>query len=367
MFGVIVRKLRQLYPGSSIHAFSAQPEETEQLHQVYVPQVFVTGRHIGPLAALLRVWRVSAYDLVVLGGGTILQDLHGVMHLVEMALMAILCRLRNRPLVLLGVGAAGLERAVSRLAVWVLAQCATGIAVRDRESFQLLQRLAGSAKEKLLLAEDLVYLADEVRSASPSHSEKEPVTRTETYIVASVLAVHEAVDKDTVRQRQLETTLASVFDDVLERTGKRIRFVPMKLAVGPNDVDDDVATARRIQSQMKYGSRVEVLDTKDVRERIDVIKNAEVAVGMRLHFNLIATVLGVPTVAIAYNPKVRSFMRATDQELFTVDLSHDQLWKLPDLVLHRMAFGGSRHIPIQRLQDAAALNWRVLEKVSSRA
>jgi len=68
--------------------------------------------------------------------------------------------------------------------------------------------------------------------------------------------------------------------------------------------EEDLLELKRLESFVKFDDVVVPKDTKDT---ILAFEGAVAAVGMRLHFCILALMNQVPTVAVPYDPKVRSF------------------------------------------------------------
>lgn len=60
-----------------------------------------------------------------------------------------------------------------------------------------------------------------------------------------------------------------------------------------------------------YGSSQDMLDT---------IASADLVIAMRLHAVVMATAMGIPTVAVAYMPKVADYMASIGQSDFCADV-----------------------------------------------
>ncbi len=65
---------------------------------------------------------------------------------------------------------------------------------------------------------------------------------------------------------------------------------------------------------------------------LSIIAGCDMMVGMRLHALILAAAAGVPSVALAYDPKVTAFMQASGQSDAVYDLNTPNLDALTDLL-----------------------------------
>jgi polysaccharide pyruvyl transferase WcaK-like protein len=76
-------------------------------------------------------------------------------------------------------------------------------------------------------------------------------------------------------------------------------------------VDDDRIITREISQIMAKGKTVKIVDrTLSSSELVHLIAQGDLVIGMRLHSLIAAATMGVPSIAINYHPKVRSFMES---------------------------------------------------------
>ncbi len=97
-----------------------------------------------------------------------------------------------------------------------------------------------------------------------------------------------------------EDSMARALDNICEKHGKNIVFVPMQYPA-------DLTVSRSISSKMTSNSYV--LETPaTIGEVIGVIGKSSLVVAMRLHSLVYAVSCGVGIVAIKYDPKIDGFM-----------------------------------------------------------
>ena len=181
------------------------------------------------------------------------------------------------------------------------------VTVRDAESAERL-RDAGVRR-------DVVVTADPVPAYVASHRGAPRLQGSEPHVAVALR--HWFVSSDTSEDPaafdRAIRALAGAFDALHKRTGARFSFVPLRAVPG----DDDRLVASRVVSEMMTSAGRVVKDpAPSVAQTIRRLRDVDVVVAMRLHAAVIATTLGVPTVGLAYAPKVRSFFEALGMDDF---------------------------------------------------
>jgi polysaccharide pyruvyl transferase WcaK-like protein len=255
-----------------------------------------TGR-FSPRPVHRLAHEVARADAVLIGGGTLLQDnvpiesswrLRGLLRL-QLAVVA-LCRSTRTPYAYALVGAEYLERPAARRAVRFLVEHAACVAVRDPASAELLTSFA--TPQRLAVGADAVFLA-----ATPV-----PRGQARTRVAVSLLSL---------AQPELIKTLARSLDAL---------FPHAHLLLVPTDrrVDCDGVALRILQQSLMEPSRVSWFAAdRPWQELVAELGSCQLAVGMRMHFLMLAALARTPAVVIAASPKLRSF--AADGALALVD------------------------------------------------
>ena len=272
---LVLAGLLRLLEGHEVCVVSVDPAATRV--RFGVPAV--APRQAGRLVRAVR-----EADLLVFGGGGLLQDetspLNLPYHLARPALALAL----GTPVVGLGLGAGPLERPGSRRAVGLLRRFA-GVSVRDEGSRRLLAACGVPAR----LGADLALARDSVG------------TGPEDVITVSLRPWSGGGGWLPVGARwrhhldgQVVDALAGALDELSGRTGWPVRFVALQA-----DRDDDVhaQVADRMRSPTQR-------TTPDVHRVVDEVAAGQLVVAMRFHAGIAAVLAGRPTVLLGYSPKV---------------------------------------------------------------
>lgn len=165
-------------------------------------------------------------------------------------------------------------------------------------------------------------------------------------------------------ERAFERLLAAfavALDELGERYGSEVVFVPFRTSPG----DDDRAVSKAIAARMRYG-RVTVIESENptVQDTLDTIASADLVMAMRLHGAVMATAMGIPTVAVAYMPKVADYMASLGQSGFCADVEEvtsDWLTaRVDEVVPHYAELTTQLHSASAALSDRSIQNRRLL-------
>ena len=121
---------------------------------------------------------------------------------------------------------------------------------------------------------------------------------------------------DVEANERMQDAVAHVLDDLVERHGADVAFLPFRTSAR----DDDREACRAVQARMRAPSVLYDEADPSVEATMARLAEADLVVGMRLHASILATSMGVPTVALAYMPKVRDYMASIGQETLCVDV-----------------------------------------------
>ena len=273
------------------------------------------------LRGLLRSAELQEYrsaDLLVdLSGDTLTED-YGIKCVLSHLMPILTALFLERPVVLYAqtIGPFSLtrplvQRVLNRVAL---------ITTREVLSFTYVGRI-GIAAPPLHLTADAAFLL------SPANPERidailaaEGIRQTDSPLVGitvSRLLGHRFSPEDP---GQFEGLIASVADYLIEYKG--VTVVLVSHVLGPGEARDDRVMARRVYDKIKNRAKARLL-TGDYRpeELKGVIGRFQVFLGLRMHANIAALGMRVPTLAIAYSRKTLGIMRMVGQERWVCDIT----------------------------------------------
>lgn len=257
----------------------------------------------------------------LLGGGGLLKDYGGSSASLERWLRwpELAGRLKIKTM-LWSVGVENVLFEASRGRICEVLSNVDVVTVRDEGSRARLREIG--------VARPVEVTADPVPHLAAPYRRRRPRTRSGPLRVAVCLrhwyTSHNAVADEAAFERLL-TALAGGLDDICKRHGGEVTFIPFRTAPG----DDDRLVSRSVAERMRSGRfRLVDGDYPTVDETLYEVARADLVVSMRLHGAVMATSMGIPTLSIAYMPKVADYMESIGQKSFCAavpDVSADWL------------------------------------------
>ena len=250
-------------------------------------------------------------DLVVAGAGNVLTDLsidvlRGPVPL--LSTYAFLADLQRVPMMLFGIGAGPLESQHGReLAAWILRRAAW-VTCREEPSRRLLHDLAPEVEVERLPDPVLGIprASDDELCALWQQEGLSPVGERPRLAVS----VRDLRNGGAHRAR-LAAALRELSADY------ELLFVPQCCGVDCDDREE----ARLLAKELPPGSARQLNSRHPPAVLRRVYEEVEATLAMRLHATVFSTMAGTPTTAIAYLPKVRSFMEEVglDSQLLSLE------------------------------------------------
>jgi polysaccharide pyruvyl transferase CsaB len=311
----MLRELRALRPGLTATVISGNPPATQASHGVDA----VHWQDVPAIAAHVR-----AADLVLVGGGGLFQEYSGIdpdslftdrhyaiTFYAEPAILGALC---GRPVMLYAIGVGPLTSEHGRRTVRAACDAAQVITLRDEESARIVASL-GVDPARLRVTADPAFALPVADGASAPAGLVEASPGGPGLLVGVSLR-HWDVG---VASYFWEHELAAGFDAFMATHEARLLFVPFQHSSRTSE--NDTAVAERVRSLLRDPDRAAVLSGEcDPAELGAILGRCDLVVGMRLHAVILAAVSGVPSVALAYDPKVDQAMRQVGAEQFVVPL-----------------------------------------------
>jgi len=312
----MLRELRALRPNLAVTVISGDPASTRACHGVDA----VHWQDVPAIGA-----RVRHADLVVVGGGGLFQEYSGIdpdslftdrhfaiTFYAEPAILGALC---GRPVMLYAIGVGPLSSEHGRRVVRAACDAAQVITVRDEESARVVASL-GVDPERLRVTADPVFA---LPAGGEARTPAEPARALPTGegLLVGVALRHWDVG---VAPYFWEKEVAAGLDAFLENHEARLLFVPFQHLARANE--NDVAVAERVRSRLRNPERASVLPSGgDPSALRAILGRCDLVLGMRLHAIILAATVGVPAVALSYDPKVELAMRQLGAERFVVALA----------------------------------------------
>jgi polysaccharide pyruvyl transferase CsaB len=283
---VALEQLRDALPDVELTVFSRDAAHTRAHHDV--------DRVVDARATLRNELcdEVGRLGLLLLGGGGILYDREAERYL-HLPRIAQSLGVRTATY---AIGAGPLERPHERRSVADVLNGMAAITVRDVRTRRLLEETG--VERDIVVTADPALLLD--CDATDRGAALLPRGRRHQ-VGMSVREPGGAVDEGA--QDGYHQLLAHAADFVASRYDAELVFVPME--------HGDIRHAHRVIGEMAMPDRALVLhEVRAPREVLALMRQFDMAIGMRLHFLLFAALAGVPFMALPYASKVTSFVEA---------------------------------------------------------
>jgi polysaccharide pyruvyl transferase CsaB len=271
-----------------LFALSQNPEATTHLHGI--PAINRMS-----LAAMRSLLRQS--DLLLSGGGSLLQDTTSVRSLLYYLFVCRLAHSMHVPFMFYAQGLGPLRRGVSRMLVRMVANRAACITVRDAGSAQLLATLGVTQPPVEVTADPAFALTPAASAGVDALMKKEGLPRDAPLLGVSLRPWGGAGESPIPDYARLLLELE-------RQTGAKVVLLPMH-------VPDDVEFCDRVMEEA--GRKFPILrDSYPPETLLGLVGRMQAVVAMRLHTLIFAARVCVPPFALSYDPKVESLMRSLD-------------------------------------------------------
>lgn len=289
MLAAMIEALTDVDPTVRITVLSGCPADTRRRHGVAA--VFRLN-----YPEIIRVIRRS--DLVISGGGSLLQDVTSDRSLYYYLSIMLLAKNLGKPVMLYAQGIGPVRRTMARGAMRYIANKADLITVRDDGSRSELKALGVDVPPIHVTADPVLALHQVDKGIGRAILRKHNLEGTAPLVGISV--------REWKDWAYYKTALGEAADRLVSECGARIVFLPMQWP-------DDNEVARRIAGRMRQPA-VLLEEEYTTSELLSLVGNLDMLIGIRLHALIFAAVMHVPMVGISYDPKIDRFLESLDDE-----------------------------------------------------
>ncbi|MDU4959283.1 MAG: polysaccharide pyruvyl transferase CsaB [Sporomusaceae bacterium] len=282
MLAAMIASFRRLDPAAEFTVLSGNPAETAWRHGV---------KAVYRMHALEVLRAVAGCDLVVSGGGSLLQTVTSERSLYYYLSVMLLGKTLGKPVMIYAQGVGPVRGAAARGAVRCIGNKLDLITVRDEGSLQELKSIG-------VFAPPVHVTADPVLSLPPADAafgREELLRQGVEHGPVVGISVREWKNLDHYKR-----VLAAVADE-LAAAGVRLVFIPMQ--------KPDVAAASRVVSYMRQPAVV-LRGEYSTDQLLSLIGNLDMLIGIRLHALIFAAIMKVPLLGVSYDPKIERFLES---------------------------------------------------------
>jgi len=304
----IVEQITKKVPGVKLTALSYNAKDTSDKYNINT----VSRNNFKEV-----IKAIKESDVVVSGGGSILQDVTSSRSLLYYLGIIALAKKMGKKVMFYGNGFGPITKGFNKKLVKHIINQIDVITLRDHESKEAMQSLG--------IKKDIIVTADIALGLEPIKDEeikeifqKEDIDTTKKWVGISV--------REWKGYKEYKEIIAKTADYLVDRNYE-ILFIPMQY---PNDVNTSMEIANMMENTPK------ILNKKySPRELIGIIGKIDLLLGMRLHSLIFATIVETPMVGLEYDTKIKNFLKIVEQKsggkVEDLDIIH--LWSTIDSVL----------------------------------
>jgi len=281
----MVSGIRSMSDDVHITALSYAPEFTRTEYNIDTVQRF-------NISAVVKTIKKS--DIVLLGGGSLLQDSTSTRSLVYYLGIIRAAKMFNKKVMLYANGFGPIYKTFNQKMTKKIANDVDIITLRDKCSEDDMKKMGINKPEIYVTADAAFTLKPIDKKYSISLLEKENIPTDKDIIGISIRYWSRAIDVEKYIK-----AIAKACDEFAVK-GKIILLIPMQFP-------EDVEISKKVMSNMKEKSYI--LSKGYSPAKISgIISCCKIIVSMRLHALLFAAIERVPMIGIIYDPKVANYL-----------------------------------------------------------
>lgn len=325
----IIQALRNRLPDLRIIVLSAKPAETARRYGVEAAD------RLSLLAAISALRRA---DLLISGGGSLLQDVTGPWTIPYYLGIAAIAKMLGKSVMFYAQGIGPVNKGLGRGLVRLIANKVDVITLRDQASADLIRKIGVNRPPVEVTADPVFGL--EVPAAGPAEIFRQINMPVPEKPVIGIFI------RDWLGFPGYKAAVAGLADSLASK-GRQLVFVPMQYP-------EDAKPAREIAAMMKTEPWI-IEKRLSLTQMLGLIKSMDMVVGMRLHALIMAAVCAVPMLGISYDPKVADFLKSIGQPVIEDlnEISAEQLIEETAKV-----FGGAKVTRVRLTEIQANLRER---------
>lgn len=285
----IVESLKKLKENIEITALSADPLKTMEDYGINAVQ------RTNPFAIIREISRA---DLVISGGGGLLQDVTSNRSIPYYLFILYLAKKLNKKVMFYANGVGPVFREMNKGMIKLVGNMVDLITVRDKQSKRELENL-GVTKPPMIVTADPAFVL-------------KPIDDAVGYCLLEKLKISLREDHPrigvSVRPWNLNKSrevIAKACDYLVKSHNADVIFLPMQY---PNDYFESL----EVMKLMKEPATI-VSEAMDPRELLWLCGKMDIMFGMRLHALIFGAMNEVPLLGLVYDPKVEYFLERVEQ------------------------------------------------------
>lgn len=358
-----IKSLRFLMPDLKISVLSIFYEQDKTFSDIYnVAVIKDNSKFIKKICFFIRVLisklfqldsrdcllqEYTSSDVIIDLSGDGFSDDYGVVETLGSCYDIILSKLLSKPFVIYAQSIGPFNNIFTRMISKHCLDKVDLLMVRDEITDQYLKKIG--IKNKIYLTADVAMILDAVDDARCNEIimlEKINDKRRPIVGISSSQHIFELCDKDINNNvsNPYIFIMAEIIKYLIKEINAQIIFIPH---VTNNQSIDDRYVAREIYKLIDYKDKITLIENEYSPEELKaIIGKCDLFIGARMHANIAATSMCVPTLAISYSHKTGGIMKMLGLEKYVVNFRTmtiediivlvDDLWKNKEQITNHL-------------------------------
>ena len=285
MLTSIVRALRGVQPDIDLTVISGNPAETAAKHRVKSIYRF----------NFFKIYSaIKKADMLLSGGGSLLQDVTSLRSLFYYLFIITLGKLAGKKVMLYSHGIGPIRNTLARKLTRIVCGKADLITVRDADSQSELLKMGLDGRNILVTADSVLALPVANKAIGQGILKRAGVDLTRPVLGISV--------RPWANDINCFKVIAAALKQFKAGHDAQIVLLPLQY---PADLKSCAMLAELLKTEQDIFFLDKAFNTE---EFLSLTGNFKLLLGMRLHALVFAAVMGVPVLAVSYDPKVDAFV-----------------------------------------------------------
>ena len=244
---------------------------------------------------------ISKCDLLISGGGSLLQDVTSNRSIVYYLSIILTGVLFNKKVMIYSQGVGPINNKINQYLIKKILNRVDYISLRDEESKQLLRRLNVNNENIIITADPVIGLKKEDSKLGSDILRQAGLEDNGKPTVGFAIRGRD-------RDDNLVEVMKGLSDRIIEELDANVVFIPFHHG-------EDLKVLNQINNKMTH--RAVFLKGKyDLVQTLSIMGNFDLLIGIRLHSLIFGAVMNTPLIGISYDPKIEGFMETLNQSVF---------------------------------------------------